>query len=292
MKRGCIIVLMAFALNGTCRAEAERSVDAVVQQPRAFGHVLGDMLTQRVLLSVDGHDMRDVALPSTGRVGVWLERRQPRIEKDAQGRAWMVIDYQIVNAAQSLTQAEVPAFELTSTAGATLRVAAWPISIGSLTPRASFRAGDLQPLRPDRIVVPQPPIETRHRMFATLALTFATLLGWIAWWSWRRREDARRLPFARAWESIRKRGAVDIDADDQAWVCLHRALDETAGQVVHARSLNALFVRVPWLETLRTQLEAFYAGSQQRFFGRDAAPAPFPLRAFARALYRAEKRRQ
>ncbi|SAL34859.1 hypothetical protein AWB70_02408 [Caballeronia cordobensis] len=286
MKRGCVLVLMALALNGACRA------DTIVQQPRAFGYVLGDMLTQRVLLSLDGHDLHDVPPPSTGRTGLWLERRQTRIEKDAQGRAWMVIDYQIVNAAQSLTQAEVPAFDLTPATGATLHVPAWPISIGALTPRASFNAGDLQPLRPDRIVLPEPRVDTRRRMFAMLALTAATLTGWMAWWSWRRREDARRLPFARAWESIRKRDAADIDADDGAWVSVHRALDETAGQVVHARSLNELLLRAPWLEALRTQLEAFYAGSQQRFFSRENSSAPFALRAFARALYRAEKKRQ
>jgi mxaA protein len=171
-------------------------------------------------------------------------------------------------------------------------VPAWPISIGVLTPRAAFRAGDLQPLRPDRIVMPAQRIETQRRMMTMLALMFVTLFGWVTWWSWRRREDARRLPFARAWKSIRTRQTADIDTDDQAWVSLHRALDETAGQVVHARSLNALLDRAPWLEALRTQLEAFYASSQQRFFSRDLSPAAFPLRAFARALYRAEKKRR
>ncbi|WP_213232723.1 hypothetical protein [Caballeronia sp. NK8] len=286
MRRGravrMAIVAMIVALNGPCHAQ-----DAIVEQPRAFGHVLGDVLTQRVLLPIDG----DLPMPSAGRVGVWLERRAPRIEKDAQGRSWMVIDYQIVNAAQTLTQAELPAFELAAANGATLHVAAWPISVAPLTPRASFRAGDLQPLRPDRIVAPPDQVEPRRRMRAWLALLFVTLAGWAAWASWRRREDARRLPFARAWQAIRTLDTRDIDASDRAWLHLHRALDEAAGQVVHATSLHALLARAPYLEALRSRVEAFYASSQQRFFNRDGASTPFALREFARALYQAEKRR-
>ncbi|EKS72773.1 hypothetical protein [Caballeronia sp. Lep1P3] len=281
---------MTVALARPCQAQPQPSADATVQQPRAFGHVLGDVLTQRVLLSIDGHEVRDIPPPSTGRVSVWLERRQPHIEKDAQGRPWMVIDYQIINAAERLTQAEVPAFDLRATTGGTLRVAAWPISIGTLTPPASFRAGDLQPLRPDRIVTPQNQVETRHRIMAMLALLLVTLLSWMAWWSWRTREDARRLPFARAWQAVCTLNTDDIDTNDQAWRALHHAFNETAGEVVHAASLYPLLVRAPWLEKFKTELEVFYSSSQQRFFVHDSAPARFPLREFARTLYRAERK--
>jgi mxaA protein len=288
MKRGWRGALLVAVTALSCTAHA---TDAEVEQPRAFGYVLGDLLTQRVLLPADGRDVRDVALPSAGRVGLWLERRQPRIEKDAQGRAWMVIDYQVVNAAPTLTLAEIPAFELGAGASATWRVAAWPISIGALTPRASFGAGDLQPLRPDRLAAPRDRSGMRQRTIAMSSLTLATLAGWLAWWSWRTRADARRLPFARAWRAIRTLDAAELDSGDAAWVHLHRAFDDTAGQVVHAPSLRALFVRAPYLEAFAPRLEAFFARSQQRFFGGETGDAPFPLRDFARTLYRAEKRR-
>jgi mxaA protein len=288
MRRGwrCALLLAAAALSCTAHA-----ADAEVEQPRAFGYVLGDMLTQRVLLSADGRDVRDIALPSAGRVGTWLDRREPRIEKDGQGRAWMVIDYQVVNAAPTLTQAEIPAFELGAGTATTLRVAAWPISIGALTPRASFGAGDLQPLRPDRLAAPRDQSELRKRMVTMLSLALLTLAGWLAWWTWRRHADAERLPFARAWQAIRKLDAAELDRGDAAWVHLHRAFDDTAGQVVHAPSLRALFVRAPYLEAFAPRLEAFFARSQQRFFGGERNDAPFPLREFARTLYRAERRR-
>ncbi|WP_250528207.1 hypothetical protein [Caballeronia sp. GAWG2-1] len=275
-------MLIVFGLIGIKPARAEQTVNATVEQPRAFGHVLGDVLTQRVLLSTDGHD---VALPSAGRVGVWFERRASRIVKDTQGRSWLVLEYQITNAAQALTNIELPALELRPAAGAVLRVPAWPISVGPLTPRASFRAGDLQALRPDRLVIPVDDPAVHRRMIVMLALLLVTLASWVAWWWWSSRRYARQRPFARAWRHIR----TDADANDDAWVHVHRALDETAGQVVHAASLPTLFVRAPYLQSMKPRLEEFYTRSQERFFVRDAAPAPFDLRDFARALYRAER---
>ena len=38
---------------------------ATVEQPRAFGHVIGDVLTQRVLLEEAGQALQPGALPST-----------------------------------------------------------------------------------------------------------------------------------------------------------------------------------------------------------------------------------
>jgi mxaA protein len=280
---------MGAMLSATPDARADQTVAATVQQPRAFGHVLGDVLTQRVLLPGDGHTLRGLPPPSAGRVGVWLERRPPRIEEDAQGRSWMVLEYQVVNAAQTLTQIGLPALELRPADGAPLSVAAWPISVGPLTPRTAFRTGDLDTLQPDRIIVPPDAPAVRRRMIAMLALTLASVLAWAAWWSWRTRRDARRLPFARAWQTIRALRTADIDAHDAAWLHLHRAFDAAAGEVVHAASLHALFAHAPYLEAEKSRIEAFYANSQRRFFLRDAA-SPFDLRELARALHRAEQR--
>ena len=52
--------------------------NAIVEQPRPFGYVVGDVLTQRILLQVEGHGFEPAALPRAERVGVWLERRTPQ----------------------------------------------------------------------------------------------------------------------------------------------------------------------------------------------------------------------
>ncbi|MGF6573488.1 mxaA protein [Paraburkholderia sp. GAS333] len=283
---------------------APAPVIATVDEPRAFGHVLGDVLTQRVLLQANGADLGSVSPPSVGRTGLWLERRPASVETDANGRRWMVIDYQIVNAPQTLTRIALPALTLGAANGTQLQVAEWPASVGPLTPADVFGDGDLQPMRPDRMA---PPVDTDglyRRLGWSLGLLFATLAAWAGWWCWRNWREAQRLPFARAWRQLRQmrrfdranggRGAGGAQgaASPDAWFCMHRALNETAGEVVHAGSLAGLIARAPYLQPLRAQLDHFYRMSAERFFKPTPGAADFPLEALCRALYQAERRHQ
>ncbi|MEX3638136.1 calcium incorporation protein MxaA [Paraburkholderia sp. BR14320] len=296
-RRAALRVLIASLCGGAaCATASAAEVAAHVQEPRAFGYVLGDVLTQRVLLEADGRDIGAVTPPSVGRTGVWLERRPVTLETDANGRKWMVIGYQVVNAPQTLTQITLPALTLTSAAGTQLQVAEWPASIGPLTPQTVFAAGDLQPLRPDRQAPMLATSGWRRQIAWALGLLLATLLVWASWWWARNRREAARLPFARAWRQMQRLPETPAASSNDAWVCLHRALNETAGQVVHAASLSALLARAPYLQPLRAQLERFYLASAERFF----TPAPhavenageLSLHALCRALYRAERRHQ
>jgi mxaA protein len=286
-------VLIAALLSAACiGASGAATVRATVQEPRAFGYVLGDVLTQRVLLQTDGQDVGEVTPPSIGRTGLWLERRPVTFETDAEGRHWMVIAYQVVNAPQALTQIALPALTLGSASGAQLQVAEWPASIGPLTPPSAFSTGDLQSLRPDR----EPPLLAttglRRQIAWSFGLLCATLLAWAGWWWWRNARETARLPFARAWRKMQRLPDPQAAASKDAWFCLHQALNETAGQVVHAGSLAGLIGRAPYLQPLRAQLENFYQVSSERFFKPAPGAPEFPLHAFCRALYRAERRHQ
>jgi mxaA protein len=129
-----------------------------------------------------------------------------------------------------------------------------------------------------------------------------TLLAWLGWWVWRNRSEAARLPFARAWRQMQRLVANHADDTAAAWRCLHRALNETAGQVVHAGALPVLFARAPYLRPLQARIEAFYRDSGVRFFAEqapanasataDAGAVPDALPELCRALYRAERRQQ
>ncbi|WP_425606015.1 calcium incorporation protein MxaA [Paraburkholderia sejongensis] len=273
-------------------AVAAAPLPATVQEPRAFGYTVGDVLIQRVLLQANGQNIDAVAPPSVGRTGLWLERRPVALETDAGGRTWMVIAYQVVNAPQTLTQIALPALTLTSASGAQLQVAEWPASIGPLTPPSAFASGDLLPLRPDRAAPPLPTAGWRRQIAWSLGLLLVSLLAWAGWWGWRNRREAARLPFARAWQQMQRVPDPQAAASSDAWLCVHRALNEAAGQVVHAGSLAALLTRAPYLQPLRAQLEHFYRVSSERFFTPAPGAAEFPLQALSRALYRAERRHQ
>lgn len=307
-RRAPLHALIALLFVTACATASGATVSALVQEPRAFGYVLGDVLTQRVLLEANGRELGAVTPPAVGRTGAWLERWPVTLETDASGRTWMVIAYQVVNAPQTLTQITLPALTLTSAAGTQLQVAEWPASIGPLTPQSAFAAGDLQPLRPDRQAPMLATGSLRRQIAWALGLLLATLLAWASWWWARNWRESARLPFARAWQQMQRLPEASAASSSDAWVCLHRALNETAGEVVHAASLSALLARAPYLQPLRAQLERFYQVSAERFF----TPAPnaaangdesarehsgdsageFPLHALCRALYRSERRHQ
>jgi mxaA protein len=284
--RALACVLAALALG----APAAEPADAIVDQPRPFGHAIGDVLTQRVLLVDAGHGFEPAALPGPSRLGVWFERRNARIEQAADGRRWLLVEYQIVNAPRETATIRLPAWELEGAAGArALRVPAWNLVLAPLAPPAPA-SGAEPDLRPDH---PPPAIDAaaiRRRLAATGLALCAVLVAWAAWLGWRAWRAARSQPFARALLALRGQ-AADTPA---AWRTLHEAFDRTAGEVARPATLARLFERAPHLQPLRARIEGFYARSQARFFGDvPAAGLPpdgeSPL-ALCRALRRLERR--
>ena len=286
----CALLLAAGAvpLGGGGADAVSAPVAAVVEQPRAFGHVIGDVLTQRVRLAADAPPA-PASLPGPQRLSAWIERRSARVERTADGQSWLVVDYQLVNAPQSPVTVRIPAWRLAGDATRpALLVPAWPVGVSPITVRATPGTGDWQ-LRPDR---PAPTIATgplRQRLLlasAALAAWLATWAGWLAWRHWR---DAMTLPFASASRALDR---VD-DGHPSAWRALHEAFDRTAGEVLRVSTLPRLFERTPQFVPLRDRIEAFYAQSAARFFGdaqaRPGADAASP-RALCRDLRRIERR--
>ena len=279
-------VFVAPASEGAGVAPAP--VAARVEQPRPFGHVVGDVLTQRVLLAADRPPAPE-GLPGPQRLGTWIERRSARVERAADGRHWLVVEYQVVNAPQFLTTVHIPAWRLSVDASQpALLVPAWPIDVAPITAAATPGTGAWQ-LRPDR---PAPAIATgplRLRLLLASVALAACLAAWAGWLAWRQWRDARTLPFAAALRTLRRAD----DGHPSAWRTLHEAFDRTAGEVLRVSTLPRLFERAPQFEPLRDRIEGFYAQSAARFFGEArAAPAESAAspRALCRDLRRVERR--
>jgi len=287
MKRLHATVLM-LAMTATA------ATAATVEQPRAFGHVIGDVLTQRVLLEEAGQPLQPGALPSTARIDLWLERRPSRIETDAEGRRWLAIDYQVVNAPRALTAISLPALSIATASGPPLALPAWPISIGPLTPLDVLAEGDLQALRPDRPVAALPTHAVQQQLKLSLLALLAVFAAWLGWWAWRNQREAQQLPFANAWRELKR---LRDSSSPEAWRVVHRALNKSAGRVVHGASLPQLLTEAPYLRPLQPRLEDFYRESTRRFFFAESAAAAsthlhaaYPLKPLCRALCNAEKR--
>jgi len=265
------------------------SASAVVEQPRPFGYMIGDVFTQRILLQIDGKRFEPDAMPHAERVGGWLERRAPRVETMPDGRRWLAVDYQVINSPQNLALVAIPAWELPARSGTdSLRIAEWSISVSPLTPLRTLATDGLDELRPDR---PAPIIATasiRRQIAVFSGASVVTVLMWLGWFVWRNWRTSRSQPFGRALREMRRLN----DKSPQAWRALHRAFDRVAGQVTQNATLTVLFQRAPQLIPMRSKIEMFFEQSSELFFGEGLPPAPMSVRKLCAELRRIEKRHE
>ncbi len=119
-----------------------------------------------------------------------------------------------------------------------------------------------------------------RRLQQSLAATLLVLAAWAGWWLWRNHLDARRLPFMRAWNTIKRLRAAPGDERSDTWILLHRAMNAAAGCAMHAGSVEFLVARLPHLRPLKPRIAEFYQASNRRFFEQSNQDTPFALREF------------
>lgn len=259
-----------------------------VEQPRSFGHFVGDVLTQRIPLDQGDRHFRPTTLPTVDRVGLWFARLPSHIETDAAGGRWLIVDYQVINSPVMPVSVSLPALTIPADSSPPLKVDGWPIQISPLSAKPAYANIEPTPLRPDRLPVPLPTRVLERRLVAWSLALAVVLSSWLGWLLWADRRDASRLPFARALRQLRGRPSA---ADDSgAWICLHRALDEAAGRAIHEHTVDRLFASAPQFEPLRAEVEDFYRRSSDRFFREAPVNTSFPLVGLCRKLRRIEKR--
>lgn len=261
-----------------------------VQQPaRSFGYFIGDLIEQHVHLQVEGKNIELAELPPNQRVGQWLERLSSTLISNLPDQHTLVLRYQIINAPSELIAVSLPALSLTVINAEPLVVDAWPITISPLLPAEMSDSDMWSVIRPDRQPVAADWRTAARQMKFTLIALAATLVCWLGWWLWRRHTDALRLPFARALHEMRGLGLKRHDENPQAWLVLHHAFNAAAGRTINSGTIAELIKQQPWLESMQTRIESFYAASGARFFEQPTQPRAFALFEFCRSLHQAEK---
>lgn len=283
MRRLCTCLLAACAAWLALPPVA--TAEGLPPAPHTFGYTVGDILVQQVPLVRDGKDFTPESLPPPGRVGSSFWRRDARIAKDAEGRNWLLVEYQIIDAPTALEVWFLPPLQIKDAGAAgMLDVAPWRFSIGPLTPPEAFNAQGLGAMRGDLLPAPTPLAPLTRRIWLAAGALAVTLLSWATALVLRRRWLRGRLPFARA---LRDLARLPDDAP-QAWRRLQHALNDAAGQVVRAGNVDQLLARAPYLAAERAAIEKFCHEASALFFS-GAAPAG-GVRALARRLGRLERR--
>jgi mxaA protein len=249
-----------------------------VENPRAFGHFLGDQLTQDIQLTVPRpYSLVRNALPRPGRTGTWLELTQVSVRSVPTlggTRYELVLGYQIVNSPLHAEVATLPALHLDFTAPGNRfekTVDEWPIAIAPLSPGA-IRTG-LEEMRPARAprLIDATPTEIRLTLFAAASgalFAFLAIARWgvpgLARWNG---------PFARASRTLRgiSRDARRPDDLQTALRTVHRAFDQTAGHRLFGEHVSEFLDQHAQLRDLREDIQRFFGLSQEVFFGQQAS---------------------
>jgi mxaA protein len=264
---------------------------ALVEQPsRHFGYFIGDVLEQRILMELDGAALELTELPTSERVGAWLQRLPSKLVSDEREQRWLELKYQLINAPTELQAVSLPALKLAVVGGTPLAIEPWSFSVAPLTPAVLPAGAGPVLMRPDRQPVLADDQLAAKRLILTILALVATLLLWLGWWLWRRSADISRLPFAQAWHQLNKLDPNRLDDDPEAWYIMHHAFNDAAGRTINRTTIPDLIRQDAWLESYQARIDEFYLASSARFFEQVVQPRPFALIELCKTLYLVEKR--
>ncbi|MFO1340973.1 MAG: hypothetical protein U1F53_22595, partial [Burkholderiaceae bacterium] len=144
------------ALLGLAAAWPALAAELTVQEPRAFGYTVGDVVTRVVHLELPAGQSLDAAsLPQDQRRGQAVELRHVgrRDSWQANGRhVELSFEYQVLLSPPELRTLELPPIGLRVQGPARveeLRVDAWPLTVGPLSQAEARQREGLGDLRPD-----------------------------------------------------------------------------------------------------------------------------------------------
>jgi mxaA protein len=261
--------------------------EPAIDEPRAYGHVVGDLLTRTVRLNLPaGRRLDPDGLPRPGRVDAWLELHSIDVRPGAGSNTTLRLNYQVINVGADVVTTVLPALKLPlapnagAAAGEAIELPDWPVHLSPLTAPFAVSRGALSEMQPD-IAPVREPLQPLLQRLALYGLLLCLLAGpWLlarfpqlAFWR-------RRAPFLAAWRDLKAWRAQEASAEAtrHALTRLHAAFDATAGGAVFEQHLDALYAARPSLRPAAREIEAFFATSREVFFAQGAPGAWTPER--------------
>jgi mxaA protein len=266
-------VLRALILAGLLvrAAAAAAEVGAVILEgPRDFGYVIGDVIRLRAEVKLDGASHLDAdALPKPGPVNRWLQLRRIEHSFQADGLVQTLrlsFEYQTFQAPLAPRRLTIPAVALVFRGDSGRVEAAVPPWSFTMTPLHEARADQAmsaESLKADaRTLIPEPwgdwAALAAGLSLGGLSLVYmAYLKGLMPYWSKGRH-------FARALSELAR-----LEEGEQlapAYRLVHGAFNRTLGRSLFAEDLERFFAGHPQYLPVRSEIEGFFRASYELFF--------------------------
>ncbi|CAL1238798.1 nonribosomal peptide synthetase MxaA [Candidatus Methylocalor cossyra] len=296
MKRSAWVALFLVASAPLGGAAADALLER--EAPRPFGHVIGDLLRHRLLITAPtGSRLDSASLPQPGPLNRWLELRQVQAAPAGAGRYRVELEYQTFYSPLQVKSLTIPGFTLrfTGPRGATaVEVPPWPFQTAPIHGLAVVDREGAEPLRPDALP-PAPDLRGPRRRCLGFALAALVALVYLGHSQGLIGPPRRGRHFREADRTLARlqregQGAAGLRA---AFAVVHRAFDRTWGEPLFAAGLPAFFAGHGAYAALREEIEGFFRASYALFFGGETPPGYdiARLQALCRACLRAERSR-
>lgn len=264
------LLLIALLLSSCSSSISEPIHSFQVQTPRPFGYVIGDKITQRLLVEVrQGVELQYSSLPAKGTINRWLNLNKISIKKTKNSNSlFYQIDmtYQVFYAPLEVKMLDLPAFTLQFRQfGNSVKqdVPVWHFTTAPLRELAIRKDNGIEYMRPDQLapLIDNSAITIRLMIFSTLAGLMAGYLAWLY----------GLLTFLPKYQIFKKptcQLAKLAEGDEEKMLTIfHRALNRLNGKPLFKHQCNRFYQKFPRYKQLQSELDWFFDFSNDYFFG-------------------------
>lgn len=268
--------LLIILLLSSCTSTISEPVHSFkVETPRPFGYVIGDEITQRILVEVrQGLALQSTSLPAKGSINRWLNLNKVKISKTKGSRGLhfqIDLTYQIFYAPLEVKMLDLPGFTLQfKQFGNTVTkdVPVWYFTTAPLRELVIRKDNGIEYMRPDQTApfIDNASVTTRLILFLTIACAVAAYLAWLY-------GLLSFLPKYQIFKKPTQQLAKLTEGEEEKMLTIfHRALNRLNGKPLFKHHSHTFYQQFPRYKQLQNDLDWFFDYSNDYFFGSHTAP--------------------
>ncbi|MCK5830423.1 MAG: nonribosomal peptide synthetase MxaA [Methylococcales bacterium] len=269
-----LFLLLITLLLSSCSSSISEPIHSFqVQTPRPFGYVIGDKITQRLLVEVrQGVELQYSSLPARGTINRWLNLNKVKINKKKASDGWhyqIDLTYQVFYAPLEVKMLDLPAFTLQfrqfgNTVGQEVPV--WHFTTAPLRELAIRKDNGIEYMRPDQLapLIDNSAVTTRLTIFSAITSLMAGYLAWLY-------GLLSFLPKYQIFKKPTRQLAKLTEGDEEKMLAIfHHALNRLNGKPLFKHQSKVFYQEFPRYKQLQSELDWFFDYSNEYFFGSHA----------------------